>query len=87
MTRFIKAVTLDLFLDLFRYISKIMSLYIYIDITSIFYTSISSSCRAVVDGRFGVRIPAATDPSRKNVSDSSTAKHSEIGVSDSGPQR
>mgnify|MGYP003691764763 CR=1 FL=1 len=37
--------------------------------------------------RLGVRIPAATDQSYKNSSDSSTAKRSGIGVSVTGPRR
>ena len=38
-------------------------------------------------GRLGVRIPAATDLSRKKGSDSSTATRSAISVSVTGPQR
>ena len=38
-------------------------------------------------GRLGVRIPAATDPSHKTGSDSSTTKRSALGASVTGPQR
>ena len=41
----------------------------------------------LASGRLGVRIPTATDLSRKKGSDSSTAKRSAIGVSVTSPRR
>ena len=55
---------------------------------SIFFTlALAQWVRAFASGRLSVRIPAATDLSRKTDSDSSTAKRSAIGVSVMGPRR